>query len=46
MGMAFIFKINYLFGRSMQRLDVGSQFPDQGLNPGLSGENTTRPPGN
>ena len=33
----------------MLQLDVGSQFPDQGLNPGHRGENralTTRPPGN
>ena len=28
----------YIFGHSMQQLDVGSQFPDQRLNPGCSGE--------
>ena len=27
-------------GNGMQQLDVGSQFPDQGLNPGHSGEST------
>lgn len=28
----------FFFGRSMQRLDVGSQFIGQGLNPGHSGK--------
>ena len=30
----------FLLGRSMQRFDVGSHFPDQGLNPDGSGEST------
>ena len=28
------------FHCAMQQLDVGSQFPDRGLNPGHSGEST------
>ena len=27
-------------GQGVQQLDTGSQFPDQGLNPGHSGEST------
>ena len=35
----FIFFILFfIFGCSVQRLDVGSQFPDQGLNPSPSSE--------
>ena len=29
-----------VIGNSVQWLDVGSQFPDKGLNPGFSGEST------
>ena len=34
------FLFDFLLGRSMQRFDVGSHFPDQGLNPDSSGEST------
>ena len=33
LGFCFVF-----FGCLVQQLDVGSQFPDQGLNPGHSAE--------
>jgi len=41
-------KFFYFFVHGVQCLDVGSQFPDQGLNPGHSGENakSTDPQGN
>ena len=35
-----ILQIFFFLGHSVQQLDVGSQFPDQGLNPGHSGEST------
>ena len=31
-------RLMIIFGCGMQQLDVGFQFPDQGLNPGYSGE--------
>ena len=38
------FLVIFFFGHSGQWLDVGSQFPDQGSNPGCRGESTKSKP--